>query len=858
MPGREVARERLDLQRNREVLSPPYLVEPLYRCAISVTARGFLPHAELDVDVDGAITTDAAGFPHPHGHTVLLPDPLEAGQEVRVRQRTSIAQSDWSDPVTVRDHTEDYPAGPPRPQISPAPVYACGSRSGVANILPGGVVWITADGNEVGKVDGCSEHQGVNVNPDYSLGEIVRAHYELCADESAPSVALTAGTPPSPLPAPGIDDVYEGGEQVTITNVVNGARVTVYRNGTNLGTWRCWGYALLLGLGAPMTAGETFSAEQRMCPGDPTSAPGTGTVQPCSALPAPVVHPVQLGDQVIHLSSFVPDAVIEVYLGLEHVGTGSGPAVPISRPVAFGDIVRVAQNLGSCVGSTVYELDPMCVAPPLRGNPAGYDVFPVGHAEYALGPVRGSVYYPAADDGLETPFNERLAALGRAPIVFMAHGNHSPADPSYLGYPYFQTDLAKMGIVAVSVDCNALNGSASGVGNIEDRADLIIDSIAHFQGLDAAADSTFSGRLDFGRVGLMGHSRGGDAVVTIPRVIALAGVTIRSVLALAPTNFRFWSGLPTIRPEGYAFMTVLPAGDGDVRSNNGAQFYDQAIEVPYKSQVYAYNTNHNFFNREWLFDDGLGPPMLARYEHERILSGYGCALFRDTLLGHAGMIAHLSYHALPTSVRTDMVHLSFAWRDALTIDEHDENNGIDTNSLGGPTVQTGVVADEYAFHEVSYDGLAPFNDSFHGESLGMVIEPEEQNGTFRNALPDPQDLSAKEVWIRSAEVYDARLPAEATGFELGLEDVNGTVVFVDVDGVGGLPRPYDRRADDLAKYGSDFSKTMLKTFRFPVSCFSARNRELELREITAVWIRCDRQGRRPIAFDDLQIVERVW
>jgi hypothetical protein len=46
----------------------------------------------------------------------------------------------------------------------------------------------------------------------------------------------------------------------------------------------------------------------------------------------------------------------------------------------------------------------------------------------------------------------------------------------------------------------------------------------------------------------MGHSRGGDAVVTSS---SMPGVTIRGVLALAPTNFRFWFGLNTIQPNGY-------------------------------------------------------------------------------------------------------------------------------------------------------------------------------------------------------------------------------------------------------------------------------------------------------------------
>jgi hypothetical protein len=93
--------------------------------------------------------------------------------------------------------------------------------------------------------------------------------------------------------------------------------------------------------------------------------------------------------------------------------------------------------------------------------------------------------------------------------VFIAHGNHfDRTNPGHLGYDYFQADLAKMGIIAVSVDCTALNGPGGGLQNIEDRADLIIDSIKHFQALDGDLTSQFFHRIDFKRTGLMGHSRG--------------------------------------------------------------------------------------------------------------------------------------------------------------------------------------------------------------------------------------------------------------------------------------------------------------------------------------------------------------
>jgi hypothetical protein len=836
-----VSVDSLKLKPDRETLAPPWLATP-YRCATAVTIYGFVPHATVDIEIDGTVTLSAVvEFPEPVGATLALPALLNAGEVIRVRQHGGSVVSAWSAPVTVVDHTQEYPAGPPRPQISPAPLYRCGSRTGVDNLLGGGNVLITADGVEVGRIDGCGEpRQGVNINPFFGLDQRVRAHFELCGDRSAPSLEHVTIPGPAPLPAPGFDQVYAGSEQVRITNIANGARASVIRNGTALGIWRCWGGALLLGV-SPVSAGETFNATQELCTGDPSSPPGTVTAQPCSALPAPAVGPLQAGDMVITVTSCVPGAVISVFRNLVQVGQGAAPRVALTQAVAAGDVVHVVQSLAGCVGRLALEVRVACVDPAVTDDPVGFDVYAVGHDDYADGPVKGSVYYPAEDDGAGQPFSARLASAGRVPIVFMAHGNHDPADPSYLGYDYFQHDLAKMGIVAVSVDCNALNGASGGVGNIEDRADLIIDSIAHFQGLDANPASVFHGRLDFGRVGLMGHSRGGDAIVTLPAVIALPGVTIRSGLALAPTNFRYWSGLSTIRPSGYAFMTILPAADGDVVDNNGAQFYDQAEPGPYKSQLYVHSTNHNFFNRQWLLDDGV-TAAVSRGTHERVLEAYGCALFRHTLLGHATR-EFLDGRALPAAVPTALVYRSFELAGQSTVDHHEDANGIAVNSMGQPTTQSGgMVADEYAFDRVA----TAFNDSFFGLTTGMVMWIKESGALFRSAV-EAVDARQLEVWIRAAEVAAGALPTVATGFELGLEDASGMVAWVDSDSVGGLARPFAR---------PDVTKTMLQTLRFRTACFVKRPNQLDLRRIVAILIRYNRPVRGPaLAFDDLQLVQ---
>jgi len=834
--------EGLELRDDRELLSPPWLAEPLYQCATAVTVHGFVPHADIDVDIDGTVVVSAAvDFPEPVGATLTLP-PLVAGQVVRARQHHSGLTSEWSPPVPVRDHTAEYPAGPPRPQVNPAPVLVCGSRTGVGNLLGGGNVWITADGVEVGRVDGCATpQQGVNVDPSYGgPGQRVRAHFELCGDPSAPSLEHLTQPGPVPLPTPGFDPVYEGGEQLRVTGVANGAQVSITRDGTPLGTYRCWGGSLLVGLSPEFSAGESFSATQQLCPSDPPSDPGTGTVQPCSSLPAPVVGPVQAGDATVTVVDSAPGAQIRVYRNATQVGLGAAPVVTLTQALAAGDVVHVVQSLPGCPARSALQLTVACVDPPFGPDPSALDLYPVSSAEYADGPVTGSVYYPADDDGTDQPFNRRLAATGRVPIVVMAHGNHDPADPSYLGYDYFQHSLARMGMVAVSVDCNALNGVGGGVGNIEDRADLIIDSITHFQGLDGNPGSVFHERIDFDRLGLMGHSRGGDAVVTIPTVIGAIGVTIRAVLALAPTNFRYWFGLPTIAPSGYAYMTILPAGDGDVVDNNGAQFYDVAGPDPYKSQLYVHSTNHNFFNRRWLDDDAF-VPVLDRGAHERILDVYGCAFFRSLLLGHPTH-RFLDGTQRPGGAHTEVVHTAYMTREAATVDDHDDGNTIAVNSLGLPTTQSpGSAADEFPFDQVA----GAYNDSFFGLTVGMVSEPQRGGAVFRSET-GPQDVRHREVWLRVAEVARGALPAEGTGFELGLEDGSGTVGWISSDAVGGVPRPFDR---------PDRIKTMLSTLRFRPGCAKPVEGELDLADVRAILIRHDRRDLWPLAFDDLQVVD---
>lgn len=847
MSRQEISRMEAGLEDDRSVLSPPSIEQP-YACATAVVVAGGLSGASIEVEVSGTVVASATvGVALPYGIAVPIPVPLVAGEPVRARQSSLVAVSDWCPPVVVRDHTVDYPAGPPRPEIFQTPLYDCGIRTGVGNLLAGGNVWVTSDGTEIGRRDGCGNPQGVNVSPAFDQGRTVRAWFELCRDPSPPSLAQIVGAPPVPIPAPAISQQYAGGDSLEITGVANGAKVTVRRNGTDLGTWGCWGGSIRLGPFAPaFAAGDILEADQALCPGDPPSGTGSSTVASCSNLPAPGVGPLQAGDVAVAFTSFAAGATLSVWLNGVLVGRGGGPWVALSRAVAYGDTVVVAQDLPGCTGDRALQIDVPCVDPSFASDPASLNLFPVGFADYSSGANRGRAYYPADDDGEDVAFNGRLSALGRVPLVVMAHGNHDPSTSSYLGYEFLQAALARMGIASISIDLNAWNGMGYSISIIEGRADLIIDAIGLMQSRDGDGSWPLAGHIDFGSIGLLGHSQGGEAVVLVPEVLSLAGVTIRAVLALAPTE----GGATSRPPADYAFMTLLPASDGDVWPNDGAIFYDRAQPSPFKSQLYVHYTNHQFYNRTWLDDDSTSgnaaptPPVLSRSAHERVLLAYGCAFYRAALLGH-GTTGYLAGTVRPAGAPTESVHLSFERNDPLVVDNHEDGNGIGLNSLGEATQQSGgTVADEFHFGR----GGGSFNGSFFGDSVGMVIEAGGNGRMFVQELGGPRDLQGQEVWIRVAEVYaGVSDSAPPTGFRLGVRDANGVEAWIDSDDVGGLPRPFPRLASTM--------KTMLETRRFKVNCYSLTDK-LDTSAVVALMLHCNRRDERALAFDDLHLVAR--
>ena len=100
------------------------------------------------------------------------------------------------------------------------------------------------------------------------------------------------------------------------------------------------------------------------------------------------------------------------------------------------------------------------------------------------------------------------------PLVVIAHGFWSLTGiGSYLGYDYLARHLARWGMVVFSInmdDVNLASPTASAPHQLG-RAETILAAIDALR-----ADADLEGRIDFSRIGLVGHSVGGEAVAIAP------------------------------------------------------------------------------------------------------------------------------------------------------------------------------------------------------------------------------------------------------------------------------------------------------------------------------------------------------
>lgn len=231
-------------------------------------------------------------------------------------------------------------------------------------------------------------------------------------------------------------------------------------------------------------------------------------------------------------------------------------------------------------------------------------------------PLNGRVWYPEG----EGPF----------PLVLIVHGNHDPRDFSDPGYAYLGELLASRGIIGVSLDMNFVNSTQPRENDV--RGWLFLRHLDAWKGFHEDPGNPFHGKVDWERIALIGHSRGGEAVGHAAAFNRLGhypddasirfdfGYEIRGLVAIAPVDGQYRPSNRFVPVEDVSYLVFHGSHDGDVTSFHGLRQYDRVTLPPgsahVKAAIYMYRANHGQWNQVWgAHDNGPRSPRILDLQH---------------------------------------------------------------------------------------------------------------------------------------------------------------------------------------------------------------------------------------------------
>lgn len=392
--------------------------------------------------------------------------------------------------------------------------------------------------------------------------------------------------------------------------------------------------------------------------------------------------------------------------------------------------------------------------------------YPADPAKF-LTRIDARLCYPAQSSSTGTPKAVHFPHSGKRamPLAVIVHGNHEAlvatgkpkpvtlkngaaavtgtlsSIPNHEGYRYLQEHLAAQpeGIISLSISTNLANATGSWV---EWRARMINAAIGALKAAIAADPGHFlRDAVDFAKVGLLGHSRGGEAVIRAHQLNLVAkGYTCKAVVSLAPTDFTGATAASKVavdNPET-AYLGIWGGLDGDVsgaRRAGGFAFAGAAPRIydrckAHKAFVFAPPCTHNRFNNpvwsdhgEWQRTTGgataLDVPAAAASEaaHEALLKEYGWAFFDLILNGNAARQAAFRSGEVKSASGIDVAQQWHFGTGFLTIDDFE---GVSA-SFGARTLDPIMAIASLAPVQTPAAGAATVRDLQVNHATGACI-----------------------------------------------------------------------------------------------------------------------------------------
>ena len=439
-------------------------------------------------------------------------------------------------------------------------------------------------------------------------------------------------------------------------------------------------------------------------------------------------------------------------------------------------------------------------------------------------PLKARVKFPSAWPGSTAPGG--ISGVKTSyPVTIIVHGNGH----DYRSYDYLLDHWARNGFIAASIHLNTGQTAT-------DRAKVLFQHIGILK-------TKFGSKFE-NNIGIMGHSRGGEGVATVPRLNHQMGLghNFKAVISLAPTNKYVDEHI--IPPWATPYYVIYGSLDRDVTGeglaplrNCGFALYDKA-EGKNKAMLFVYGATHDRFltpPSDPDFDyDMLSPAdklkVLSANAHQTIAKAYMTAYFRRQLLNDSQFEGMFTGEWVPPSVATadgGKAQLFYQYRvepgTRETVDEFEgahTGTSWQTSTIGGAVSQAGLPANP--IEDELYDADAVYSPH---HTSGFVVRWNSSGDRLEFTMgvnpTDSVDVSGYETLsFRVTQKYDPTGTINPLNsdqdFYVLLGDLSGKERMVKVSKFGRIPYPHVR---DDGWFGNVI-KSALCTIRIPLHAFT--------------------------------------